>query len=306
MNYFLGLDGGGTKTECVLMDAEGHILAESRAGASNPLRIGFAKAFVALSEATGRALIEGHLAANQIAGICAGLAGAGRADVVQGVKEFLQSAFPQAAVRVTTDLEIALEAAVGMDEGVVLIAGTGSAAFGRNAAGKTARAGGEGPEKGDEGSAYDIGRRALEAVNRWRSGTGPATQITDRVLDALGMQDWGAITLRIAEAPDEVYPRLYPLVVNAAEAGDEPAREILTEAAAELGEIAAAVVGTLRLGEKAFVLAKIGGVFGHSSLLDATVDAQITRIAPRARIEQLRDSPARGAAEIARRLVSSG
>lgn len=168
MVYSLGIDGGGTKTDCVVVDAEGTILGEGRGGPSNALRCGFDEAFRSISEAAAKALKGAHLSSSDIAFVCAGLAGAGRRNVVRRMMIFLAQGFPRATAHVTTDYEIALEAAVGAGPGVVLIAGTGSVAYGRNAAGETARAGGYGPWIGDEGSAFDIGRRGVAAVARTR------------------------------------------------------------------------------------------------------------------------------------------
>ena len=145
MHYYLGFDGGGTKTECVLTDRSGRILAQSVAGPSNPLRIGFAAACNSLTAAADHVLSAAKIDAGQITAVCAGLAGAGRKHVVKRVMGFLVETFPRAVVHVTTDMEVALEAAAGPHEGLILIAGTGSSAFGRNAAGKTMRAGGYGP-----------------------------------------------------------------------------------------------------------------------------------------------------------------
>src|ERR1700722_17332057 len=109
--YFLGFDGGGTKTDCVLTDSEGRVLARGSAGPSNPLRTGYARAWLSLSDA-GDAVLSAHkIPAGNIAGICAGLGGAGRTGVAHRVATFFAGAYPSAAVRVTTDLEIALEAA---------------------------------------------------------------------------------------------------------------------------------------------------------------------------------------------------
>jgi N-acetylglucosamine kinase-like BadF-type ATPase len=305
MEYFLGFDGGGTKTECVLMDADGQILAESRAGPSNPLRSGFERTFTALSEAATGALAARQLSENRVTGICAGIAGAGRADVVDRVEEFFRHAFPHAAVRVTTDLEIALETAAGSDAGLVLIAGTGSAAYGRNVDGKTARAGGEGPQKGDLGSAFDIGRRVWKMIVSGQGGLAQHNSLVDRIYETLGSGDPHAIAQRITENPDDVFPKLFPLVAEAAEMGDPSAREILTGAAGALARLAAVVVEKLDLVNESFILARVGGVFGKSSILDSAVDAQLARIAPKARIERLSISAARGAAEIARRAAKS-
>src|ERR1700746_3486953 len=157
--YFLGLDGGGTKTDCVLVDASGKTLARSTAGPSNPIRAGYAKAWFTLSDAADVVLEHHHIKAQDICGIYAGIGGAGRDVVARRIATFLENAFPEAAVTVTTDLAITLQAAVGDGEGLVLIISTGSAAYRRGGNGETAPRGGRGPWFSDEGSAFDIGRR---------------------------------------------------------------------------------------------------------------------------------------------------
>ena len=301
MNYFLGFDGGGTKTECVLLDEGNRVLARGVAGPSNPLRAGYAKTWFALSAAADAVLAKQHLKTKDIIGICAGLGGAGTPRVARRVATFFAHAFPQAAVQVTTDLEIALEAAVGAGEGVVLIAGTGSVAYGRNAAGQTARAGGWGPWVGDEGGAFDIGRRAIRAVRRGRDHLGPPTLLAERVLTPVECPNWNALMERIARNPDDVFPRIFPLVAEVADAGDAPAREILLEAALALSDLARAVAEALGLRDRSFLLAKAGGVHGRSAILDHAVDAHLAHFAPKARIERLRTAPGLAAAHRARR-----
>src|ERR1700677_3436790 len=137
-SFYLGFDGGGTKTDCILVDADANVLARATAGPSNPLRAGYAKAWFTLSDAADVVLERHHLKASDIRGICAGIGGAGRDSVAKRIATFLERAFPEAAVKVTTDLAITLDAAVGdsQTEGVILVVGTGSAAYGRDATGK--------------------------------------------------------------------------------------------------------------------------------------------------------------------------
>lgn len=303
MSYFIGFDGGGTKTECVLLDAHGNVVSQAVSGPSNPLRAGFEKAFESLAAAADSVLTAARIDAGQVTAVCAGMAGAGRGRVVKRVMGHLAQAFPRSEVSVTTDMEVALEAAVGQGAGVVMIAGTGSAAYGRNADGQTVRAGGLGPWIGDEGSAYDIGRRAIVAVARARDMLGPVTLLADMVPSALECPSWDALMDNISRSPDEVFPRVFPLVVEAAEADDDPAREILFSAALGIAALGAGVVRRLGLEKAEFVLAKSGGVFGHTRFFDEAVDALLASAAPRARIEQLKVAPAIGAARMAARLA---
>ncbi|MFZ0635470.1 MAG: BadF/BadG/BcrA/BcrD ATPase family protein [Candidatus Acidiferrales bacterium] len=300
MSYFLGFDGGGTKTDCVLLDAEGTVLRKAQGGPSNPLRAGYSRAWFAVSGAADAVMARQSLRAVDIRGICAGFGGAGRPSVAKRMSTFLQRSFPKAEVKVTTDIEIALAAAAGTGPGVVLMAGTGSAAYGRNSQGKVLRAGGWGPWLGDEGSAFDIGRRALTAVRRYEDGMGAATTLSDRVFRTVECRDWASMIERIVKNPDDVFPRIYPVVARAAEEGDAISRTILAGAAAALLELAEHVIRNLNLGDEKFPLVRSGGVFGHSEYLDSLVDTRLSEIASRATIGPLRTSPAEAAAQIAR------
>jgi N-acetylglucosamine kinase-like BadF-type ATPase len=306
--FFLGFDGGGTKTDGAIVDSEGRILAEARAGPSNPTRIGFSKACASLGEAAHLTLVAAGVAPELVRAVCAGMAGAARPQAARRMAKFLERAFPQADVRVTTDLEIALEAAVGSGEGIVLVAGTGSAAFGRNRAGTTARAGGEGPKKGDAGSAFDIGRRAFEAALRAHGEQGPPTLLSEAILNALSCRDWDLLVQLGAENPDALFPGIFPMVIEVAEAGDSPAREILASAARALAGLVRSVSDSLGLTGKEVVIAKSGGAFGQSALLDTAVEEHIKALVPRARINPLRIAPSLAAAEMARQraVVSQG
>ncbi len=154
MLYVLGFDGGGTKTECVLMDSTRQIRATTRSGPSNPLRVGFDAASSAIAQAAQFATREANVEPSQINAVCAGLAGVGSHNSHEEMERLITGMFPKAAVRLITDLELSLEA-TGQRPAIVLVAGTGSAAIGRDAAGHTARAGGHGPLLSDQGSAYD-------------------------------------------------------------------------------------------------------------------------------------------------------
>jgi glucosamine kinase len=302
MSYFLGFDGGGAKTECVLMDGEGRVLTATQGAPSNPFRIGYSKTWFALSSVADAVLERNKIKSTDIHGIWAGLGGAGRSQVARRVATFLQRSFPNAAVRVTGDLDIALAAAAGTGKGVVLLAGTGSAAVGRNSAGKIARAGGRGPWIGEEGSAFDIGRGAVAAVYKAGDGIGPKPALFDRALATLECRNWDELTERIAKNPDDIFPKIFPLVCNAAKSGDKVACELLVSAAGSLAELARSVIERLQLTGEEFELAKAGGVFGRSSLLDTTLDSRLAEIAPSARIMALRISPAQAAADMARNL----
>jgi glucosamine kinase len=301
--YFLGFDGGGTKTECVLADSEGRVVGRSVGGPSNPLRAGYTRAWFALSEAADAVLSRQKLSAGHIRGICAGLGGAGRAVVVRQAKAFFEQAYANAKVRVTTDLEIALEAAFGSADGIILVAGTGSAAFGRGENGRTARAGGRGPWFSDEGSAFDIGRSAFKAVVEAEEARGPETALSKRIFKWHQAKDWDLLLDHIAKNPDDVFPKTFPLVAELAERGDEVSRAILFAAALSLAKLAACVVDKLGWHNREIPIAKVGGVYGRSKHFDAAIDAELNRSLGRVRLVPTEISPAEAAARMALQLV---
>lgn len=304
-SYFLGIDGGGTKTECVLADGEGRVIARAQAGPSNPLRTGYARAWFALGEAGDRVLAKAKIHAGHVRAVCAGLGGAGRHGVVRRVGTFLEGSYPNATIRVTTDLEVALEAAFDSGEGIILLAGTGSAAFGRDALGRAARAGGLGPWVSDDGGAFDIGRRAVRAVTLAQEHRGPVTALSERLFQVHQCSHWDALADQISKNPDDVFPKTFPLVAELADNGDTVSREIMTRAAVSLADLAAVVADELGWRERDFLLARMGGVHGRSQFLDAAVEAELERRVPHACVVRAETFPAEAAVRMAARLVSA-
>lgn len=318
MRFVLGFDGGGTKTDCVLMDESGAILARSQSGASNPLRVGFGAAISAIGLAARQAAAEVALpGGSSPAAICAGLAGAGPPESAEKIRALLAAEFPESMVLVCTDLDLAL-AAAGDGPVIVLIAGTGSAAIGRNAANELGRAGGYGSQIGDEGSAYDIGRRAVLTAMHENDRKGADSLLAQRLLRELGCADWSEVKARAQAASDEVFLRLFSVVATVGDwietssetssetAARNSARGILQAAAFDLGSLAESLAERLRLPGTRFVIAKAGGMMGRSKYLENQLDARLSGAFPLAEIGHLRVAPAEAAARLALRLLSSG
>jgi N-acetylglucosamine kinase-like BadF-type ATPase len=196
-------------------------------------------------------------------------------------------------------LAITLQAAVGDAEGLVLIISTGSAAYGRGANGETARAGGRGPWFSDEGSAFDIGRRALAAVVRAEENRGPETELSERVMKWLGCSEWNRVLDWVVKNPDDVFPRIFPLVTELGDKGDPVCESILSNAAESLTELVASVLARLNLNDCEVPIAKAGGAVGRSRFFDAAIDEGLNRVAPRARLIPLAMKPAEAAAQLA-------
>jgi N-acetylglucosamine kinase-like BadF-type ATPase len=196
-------------------------------------------------------------------------------------------------------LAITLQAAVGDGEGLVLIISTGSAAYGRGPGGQTARAGGCGPWFSDEGSAFDIGRRALAAVVRAEENRGPETALSERVLKWLGCAEWNRVLDWVVKNPDDVFPRIFPLVAELGDKGDPVCESILSNAAESLTELVASVLSRLKLNDREIPIAKAGGAVGRSRFFDAAIDGGLNHVAPRARLISLAMKPAEAAAQLA-------
>jgi N-acetylglucosamine kinase-like BadF-type ATPase len=295
VRYILGFDGGGTKTECVLMNSAHQILARTYAGPSNPSRIGVEAAFRNVEEAAHLALQEVGLERTAITAIGAGLAGTAKPEMKQRLTLALQMSFPAATITVLTDLEAAL-AAAGEGSAIVLVAGTGSAAIGRNAQGQIHRAGGYGPASSDEGSAYDIGRQAIAAVVEAHRKNGADSALGRQILAQLRCTEWPVVQHRAQTMPDDIFPPLFPVVAAAADSGDATAREILNHAAAQLASLVDQVAAQLSLRQTNFLLAKIGGTIGRSVFFDTQLDASCNQLFPQAQIGALPISPAEAAA----------
>jgi glucosamine kinase len=300
MDYVLGLDGGGTKTECVLMDRAGKILARSFAGPSNPSRVGVESATREIEKAVDLTLREARVARDTVVALGAGLAGTGQPEMKERMQASLEGAFPGTAVSIFTDLEMAL-AAAGEGPVIVLVAGTGSAAIGRNAQGQIWRTGGHGPSQSDDGSAYDIGSRAVARAMKEREEQGADSSLGMKILGQLCCASWPDLQRCASVRPDGIFPSLFPIVAAAADAGDVTAREILLQAAGELSSLVNAVAEHMEYGNQNILIAKTGGTVGRSAFFDAQLDAALKLVLPQARIGGLCMSPAEAAARAARK-----
>jgi N-acetylglucosamine kinase-like BadF-type ATPase len=304
MKLALGFDGGGTKTECVLIDADRGVLARSRSGPSNPMRVGFGGAMAAICEGASLALQSAGASIDDLAAICAGNAGTGQPEASQRMKTLLSQEFPRALVRICTDIDLTLEAA-GDGPVVVLLAGTGSFAAGRDRHGHLARIGGHGPLLSDEGSAYHIGRHAVMKAMRSFEVSHSNSSLGHSILSELGFTSWQELQVRAVAAPDDVFPKLVPIVFAAAESGDTTAQQVLQIAAMELGSLVNDLVERLDLRNEEFLLVKTGGMLNRSPYFDKLIDQRLREAAPKAQFGALSMTPGEAAARIALRLLST-
>jgi N-acetylglucosamine kinase-like BadF-type ATPase len=265
VKLYLGIDGGQSSTVALIGDASGKVLGEGRAGPCN--HTGVAERREKFIAAVGGSVTQAAAAAGvepRFEAVCAGFSG-GAADKDALTRELIRAE----RYLITHDAAIALAGATAGEPGIIVIAGTGSIAYGCNAAGETARAGGWGYVFGDEGGAFDIVRQALRAVVRNAEGWGPRTSLTDRLLAATSAASANDLLhlFYTAGYPRERVAALAPLVDEAARAGDPVATEILSSAAQSLATIAAAVRRQLFHEDEQAGIRYTGGVFASHPLL---------------------------------------
>ena len=323
--YVLGIDGGGTKTQCAVGD-ESKLLATATAGPSNVLRVGETQARESLHQSVRQACAAAGITPAQITHTCIGAAGAARPQVAETVRRILAEILPS-PIHVVGDMQIALEAAFGAGPGVLVIAGTGSIAYGRDRQGNTARAGGWGYAISDEGSAHWIGRAAAALV-RDMDRTEMFRTETDRTdldsksraalqaspLAAALLKAWNVASLEdFARAPASPnspdFAVLFPAVLASAE---DSATQILASAGAELAHLASVVICRLfppsRTSEPnlaastSIPVAMAGGVFRHAALVRQVFYNQVRWLDPGVQVHPEIVDPVEGALSLARKM----
>lgn len=235
MPLLIGADVGGSKT-AVGVSEGGEVLARAD-GPGAAVRPGRALASATMiAEVVRRALAAlGRLSGDVL---LVGAAGAGRDPERSELAKALRAEKLAPRVEVTTDVELALAGAFEQGPGIVVSAGTGSIAVGRDAKGARRRIGGYGWQMGDEGSGYAMGRAALGAVSRAHDGRSPRTALTERVLAVTRSPDFDALVRWAASASPSEMASLAPHVLEIAAEGDQLAQGIADYAARELSQLA--------------------------------------------------------------------
>jgi glucosamine kinase len=313
VHYYLGIDGGGTKTTGAVGD-DTRALAKVRTGPSNIIRVGEERARESLHACVRQACAAVGITPAQIERTCVGGSGAGRSELAALVRDILAEVLTTPIV-VVGDMEIALNAAFDTGPGVIVIAGTGSIAYGRNSAGATARAGGWGFAVGDEGSAHWIGRAAVNAVLRAadEKGASAAGDQEKSLAEALSkvwrVESIIELARRANANPPPDFAALFPAV---ARSSDELARQVLMHAGSELARIAALVMRRLFVTDDPAMVqvdrvrvAMTGSVFGHAQIARETFYNELRRLDARAEALTQIVEPVEGALHMARRAARS-
>lgn len=300
--YVVGIDAGGSKTVCQVGEPDGRVLREARGPGANLQSAGELQVEKVLHDVMTEALADIHEAP---AAVCIGMAGVDRPDDARVMRAMLARLCRGSRAVVTNDALIALEAGAPGVPGIVLIAGTGSIAYGRDAHGHAARAGGWGHALGDEGSGFWLGRQALRAVLRAADRRDAPTALAARVKAHFGVAREQDLVHPIYEGgiKPKVVAALAALVGETADAGDTVAMRIVDVGADELAGSVVSVARRLGLMEMALPLPLAGGVFAAVPAVRTRVIDRLSTLMPLAQPALLTAEPAAGALRIAAALL---
>ena len=303
MSIFLGIDGGGSKTLCVIGD-QNSVWGTGTSAGSNVVRVGEARAQESLGAAIRQACAAANISPSRIEKTCVGIAGGALPEIAEVVRR-LVSGFVTGEVAVVGDMVIAMEAAFGSGPGVIVNAGTGSIAYGRNSAGQTARAGGWGFAISDEGSGHWIGRSAVAASMRAfdEAGAERAGPLLEGIMKSWGVNARDRMVVAANGSPSPNFAALLRTVLSAADSGDAAARAVLTQAGVELATLAKIVIVRLFGDAVPVPVAVLGGVFRNCGLVQQVFYDRLRAAFPQILPKATPVDPAKGALELARRSV---
>jgi N-acetylglucosamine kinase-like BadF-type ATPase len=305
MKLLIGMDGGGTKTHCVVTDLSNNKLFECTGGQSAFLMIGTDKVCETLFGLLTNVKNNLKCEFSDIVSIVLGTTGAGRAsDAERMEKAFIEYSLSQGVslpvFKVESDARIALEGAFSGNPGSILIAGTGSIMFGKDPLGNIHRVGGFGRFIGDQGSGYMLGRKALMAISKTFDG-----RIGESLLPLLLKDKFGIDT------PEQLIKEVYtnnfdiasvaPLVIQAAEENDKTAMTIIEEETDELLLHIYAMQKKLQV--ETLQVSFIGGMLSNENIYSSLFRRKITESFNNVIVKAPEHSPAMGAVFMAKNLI---
>jgi glucosamine kinase len=296
-NFYIGVDGGGTQTRAVVSERTGRILGIGRAGSTNRNHHSPEEVRASMCAALSSALEGRPLSA--VTGIFLGMCGvsteADRQNIASIVRE-IPELNRAARLVVENDTHIALAGGLSGRPGIALIAGTGSACFGKNSAGKTHLCGGWGALVDDAGSGPWIGLRAIQAAAQAEDGRIKPTLLREMVFDVLKLTEPRQLIDRVHNhnLQRAEIGTLAPRVIDACRAGDAAAFEILDAAAAELSRMVASTARAI-FGAGPCEMILVGGVALSGPPFQNLLIKRIVREVPNVVVRDPEMSPAQGA-----------
>jgi N-acetylglucosamine kinase-like BadF-type ATPase len=287
MKYFIGIDGGGTKTKCVLTDDHLKVLQTEESSAANPLAVGFEKAAECLFGLVVSVAEKEKIKLDIIESLGIGLAGVGRIENKERLQKVLLEKFSLTEdfiqkIKIFTDAEIALEGAFNGKAGAILIAGTGSIIYGKDENGKIFRVGGYGKIIGDEGSGYSIGKKGLTAIAKYFDGRGKETSLVKKISEQFGIYDSDQLINKIYTGNFDI-ASIAKLVIGCADEGDDACKNILDQESDELILHIPSLMKNMNINK--LDLCFSGGLLTNTNYYSKLVQAKISRSFPKTKIK---------------------
>ncbi len=300
MSCYVGMDLGASSTKAVLFSDAGELLLATQGGPSNnvtgpeaepKMRGALTACLQPMVDRVGR----------RLSGICLGVTGLGIPGKRELITRLLAELVDVEQTVLVNDAHVALAGAMAGAPGLIVIAGTGSIALGKDQTGQTAKAGGFGYILGDEGGGYDIARQGMAAALRAADHRAPATTLIDKITRAFGLQSIRSLSgyLFANHTPVEQIASLCRLVTEAAAEGDAVAQGLLANAGRELAVLAVAVARQLQWSDGPALVAPVGGVWNSGHWLTDAFSAALTDGFPGAQVTKPRYEPRVGAAILA-------
>ncbi len=296
-DIILGIDGGGSKIRCIAADLDGNILGFGIGGPVNYLFTEEEAILDNISNAVADA-IGGVDNARVIMACC------GAPTPEEILRKGMQNIVDVVQIINLGELAISLVGSFLTDAGIVVIAGTGSFAGGKNPQGKTFSCGGWGPVIGDEGSGYWIGIKAINAISKSADKRLPYTMLTEKIVNYFGLKSIGELVNFIYKKKPtrQEIAQISQIVTKSAEEGDEIAQKILKDAGEELSILVKTVIKELSYPDAK--ISKVGGVFASNlKFINESFDEEVKREYPNVCIVPPRFPPVAGALILAFRIM---
>jgi N-acetylglucosamine kinase-like BadF-type ATPase len=302
MKYIVGLDGGGTKTNCVFADETGNSLFEISGGSSNFLSIGTDKSTSTIYSLIKSGLTNLDSSFEDIEIILAGISGAGRKFHADSLKEVLFKKLPENFTKlfIESDARIALEGALGGEPGAILIAGTGSVIFAKNSEEKIYRAGGFGRLIGDEGSGHSIGIKTLNVISKMIDGRERKGELLEKFQTIFQVNNEDDL-ISLVHNPGFDAASIALFTIKSAGEGVEEAGEILNEESDELFNLVLTIQKKMNLSLLKIVF--IGSLIETENYYSHLIKEKIKKLSDIV-ISDKKHSPEMGAVILAKKILS--
>jgi len=306
MKYIIGIDGGGTKTDCAAADLEGNILFETKGEPSNFLVEGIEKVAESILDLINKCKTNLSIDYSDIEAILIGTAGAGRINDAERLERSFTDFIKTKGIKfknfiVESDARIALEGAFSGMPGAILICGTGSIMFGKDLNGDIHRIGGFGRLIGDEGGGYGIGRKGLNALSKQLDGRENFTLISKYLEDKFGINSPEKLISEVYKNKLDI-ASVAPVVITAAENNDETALRIINEEIDEVLKYIPAIKQRLNITE--LNLSFIGGLITNENFYSKRLKKKIMNDFPGIKIQTPQNPPVMGAIIMAKQIIA--